>query len=184
MTLFKNKYRIESTRLPFYDYSSPGCYFITICVRDGHYDFGQIKNKRMKLSKLGHAARKYWKKIPKHFPFVKLDEFIVMPNHVHGIIIITKKPQNAQYVETQDFASLPLRRNGHHNKFGPQSRNLASIIRGYKIGVKKYANKKNKEFFWQAGFYDHIINTDEALNNIRQYIINNPTNWQKDRNIK
>ncbi|HAH04266.1 TPA: transposase, partial [Candidatus Komeilibacteria bacterium] len=96
MSLFNNKYRIESTRLPFYDYSMPGYYFVTVCVQGGHYYFGQVENKKMKLSKLGRAVGKYWQEIPKHFPFVKLDEFMVMPNHIHGIIIIMKKTQHVE----------------------------------------------------------------------------------------
>jgi len=210
MSLFNNKYRIESTRLPFYDYSMPGYYFVTVCVQGGHYYFGQVENKKMKLSKLGRAVGKYWQEIPKHFPFVKLDEFMVMPNHIHGIIIIMKKTQHVetqdaktqhvetqdaktQHVETQNLASLRQKRQkrvaflpyccaGHHHKFGPQSRNLGSIVRGFKIGVTKYAHRQNIEFFWQARFYEHIIKTDEALRNIRGYIKNNPLNCARDRN--
>ena len=77
---------------------------------------------------------------------------------------------------------LPYCCAGHHHKFGPQSRNLGSIVRGFKIGVTKYAHRQNIEFFWQARFYEHIIKTDEALRNIRGYIKNNPLNWARDRN--
>jgi len=69
-----------------------------------------------------------------------------------------------------------------HNQFGPQSRNLASIIRGFKIGVKKWANNNKFNFFWQPRFYNHIIRNEKSLNNIRRYIIDNPINWSEDRN--
>ena len=125
----------------------------------------------MQLLDIGKIALKYWQQIPKHFPFVLLDEYIIMPNHIHGILVIDKP------VETQNFASL---RNG--NKFGPQSRNLASIIRGSKIGVKKWAITHNFDFFWQPRYYDHIIRNEESLNRIRQYIRQNPLKWLEDRN--
>lgn len=86
--LFKDKYRIKSIRLPYWDYGSDGAYFITICVQNRKCVFGDIKNGEMKLSKIGKMVQKYWHEIPYHFENVQLDEFIVMPNHVHGIVII------------------------------------------------------------------------------------------------
>lgn len=88
--LFRNKYRVSSTRLQTHDYSSNGYYFLTICTKNRENYFGEIVNNKMQLSKIGKTAKKFWREIPKHFPFVKLDEFVVMPNHVHGIIIINK----------------------------------------------------------------------------------------------
>lgn len=181
MALFQNKYRIESTRLPFYDYSSDGFYFVTICTKNRECYFGKIIDYKMQYTAIGNIARKYWLEIPKHFPFVVLDEFMVMPNHLHGIIGINK--DISESVETQNLASLRERdNNGHHNEFGPQSKNLASIIRGFKIGVKKYAAINGIEFFWQPRFYDHIIREGDEIDNIRQYIVNNPANWEYDRN--
>jgi len=176
MFLFRGKYRIKSIRLPKWDYSSDRLYFVTICIRIGEMPFGYVLNGEMRLSKLGHVAKKCWLEIPVHFPFVRLDEFIIMPNHTHGIIEINK---NNRHVETQNFASL--RRYDHKfNTFGPQSKNLASIIRGFKIGVKKYANMNNDHFSWQPRFHDHIIRGETDLNRIREYIINNPAKWDTD----
>ncbi len=90
MALFKGKYRIESARLARWDYSSNGGYFITICVANRCSVFGDVKDKKMALSQLGKRAADCWQEIPVHFPFVKLDEFVIMPNHVHGIIFIDK----------------------------------------------------------------------------------------------
>jgi REP element-mobilizing transposase RayT len=107
-----------------------------------------------------------------------------MPNHIHGIIIINDQNGNIpmlELVETQDFASLRLlKKPSSDNQFGAQSKNLASIVRGYKIGVTKYAYKNNIPFQWQSRFYDHIIRNEKSLKDIRQYITQNPINWQTD----
>lgn len=104
------------------------------------------------MSEIGQMAEKYWIEIPNHFPFVKLDAFVVMPNHIHGIIIIDKPEsptivETQNPVETQDLASL-LRIPSPKNTFGPQSKNLPSIIRGYKIGVTKNAKRIRNDFSW------------------------------------
>ena len=87
---FQNKYRIKSTRLQDWDYGSNAAYFVTICTQNREHYFGEITNGIMQLSEIGYMANKYWSEIPKHFPFVELDEFVIMPNHVHGIIVINK----------------------------------------------------------------------------------------------
>jgi REP element-mobilizing transposase RayT len=146
---FQGKYRIPSARLQTHDYGSNGAYFITICTADRINYFGEIKNREMIHSPLGEIAHQCWIDIPKHFPFVKLDAHIIMPNHTHGIIIIDKsdleiqsnKSLNSREVQTQNIAS-------QQNKFGPQSQNLASIIRGFKTGVTVNARKINPAFGW------------------------------------
>ncbi len=179
---YKNKYRIESTRLKHWDYAEDGCYFITICAKDREFYFGDIIGGKMKLSSIGKIANQYWRVISKHFSFVNLDEFIVMPNHIHGIIIIDKTASvgaSAVSVETRHGASLPPRR----RKFGPMQKNsLSSIINHYKGAVKKWCNKNNMDFLWQERFYDHIVRDEKSLNRIRQYIIDNPAKWESDRN--
>lgn len=183
--LYKNKYRIESARLKGWDYSSPGYYFITIVTKNREHWFGQIVDGKMNLSEIGEIAEQYWAEIPCHFPFVKLDEYIVMPNHIHGIIIIentVNHDKSVESVETQNLASLRSTvSNVLVSNFGPQSKNIASIIRGFKIGVTKYATNNNIPFKWQPRFYDHIIR-DNDLNRIRQYMLNNPLNWEMDDN--
>jgi REP element-mobilizing transposase RayT len=175
ITLFQNKYRIRSTKLKGWDYSHNGMYSVTICTKGRESYFGEIKDKRMKLLKIGETAQKNWQEIPKHFPDVSLDEFIIMPNHIHGIIMINN-------VETQNFASLHHNQYNYQNKFGPQSKNLSSIIRGFKTGVKKWATMNNIFFQWQPGFYDHIIRNEKSLNEIREYIRINPLKWEFDKN--
>lgn len=177
MILFNNKYRVKSARLESWNYANTGMYFVTICTDDKIRYFGEIIDEKIVLNRLGKFAKQCWEDIPKHFPFVKLNEFIIMPNHVHGIIEIDN-PDNVETlhdnVETQDLASLP-------NKFGPQSKNLGSIIRGFKIGVTKYANKNNIPFKWQPRFYDRVIRNENELENIQIYIKNNAVNWGKDK---
>lgn len=104
---YQNKYRSESARLQPWDYSADAAYFITICTNGREYYFGEIlESKQMNLSEIGHYVYKCWSDIPSHFPFVKLDAFIVMPDHIHGIIIINKNNVNGFTVGTQNIASL------------------------------------------------------------------------------
>lgn len=168
MNLYKGKYKPGTRRLHNWDYGR-GYYFITICTRNKVDYFGHINNGQMRLSDIGNVAHSYWESIPKHFPFTKLGAFVIMPDHMHGIIIIN----NNYNVDAQNVAHLQYER----NVFGPQSCNLGSIIRGYKAGVKKYAVMNNINFHWQHRYYDHIIRDDQSLQRIRQYIHNNPSNW-------
>jgi putative transposase len=147
-------------------------------------------HKKMQLTPLGEMAIKCWIDIPKHFPFVKLDAFVVMPNHVHGILEIDKPGFDNHIdsdVETQDFsktqnlASLRPNSPSPKNKFGPQSKNLASILRGYKTGVTNFAVANNFDFGWQARYYDHIIRDDQEYIRISDYIVENPEKWDEDK---
>jgi len=177
---FKGKYRIASARWTAWDYSSHGAYFITICTANRAHDFGEIVNGEMKLSALGQSAWDCWNEIPNHFPFVELGAFVVMPNHAHGVVIIDKpdiQTVETHVVETQNLASLQP---SGGNKFGPQSQNLASIVRGYKIGVTKFANQNQIPFKWQARYHDHVIRNVKEHERIHEYIAANPQNWNDD----
>lgn len=138
---FNNKYRIESTRLNNWDYRNNGAYFITICTTNRKHFFGEIvingTSKEMKLSAVGMLAEKYWEEIPKHFPFVELGNFVVMPNHMHGILIIN----NDIAVETLHcnvLSSETLHCNvctdddEFFSKISPKSGSISTIIRSYK----------------------------------------------------
>lgn len=181
MEKYQDKYRIPSARWAAWDYASNAAYFITICTARREHYFGAVTNGTMTLTPVGQAAMDCWNEIPAHFPFVVLDEFVVMPNHVHGILVIDKPSatvgtQNAYTVETQNFASLP----SSSNRFGPQSQNLASIVRGYKIGVTQYAHQNDIPFSWQDRYHDHVIRNEGEYNRIRQYICENPQRWADD----
>lgn len=177
--LYQGKYRIDPARLAGYDYGSNGMYFITICTHNREPYFGSIvettsadqsphRNYDLKPSLIGQVAIDCWYAIPLHFPFVVLDAFQIMPNHLHGILWICKPDDACQH--------------GEPNTFGPQRKNLASIIRGFKIGVKKQATIMQLEFAWQPAYYDRIVRNDDELNRIRVYIANNPGKWVDDRN--
>ena len=118
----------------------------------------------LRETEIGKIAREFWGQIPQHFPFVELDEFIVMPNHIHGILFINK----------------PDKSDWNSNTFGTQTRNLASIIRAYKSSVKRFANQNEIEFEWQSRYHDRIIRDFNECSNIREYILNNPQKWAND----
>ena len=188
--LYKNKYRIASARHPAWDYGWNAAYFVTICTQDRVCYFGDVVEKQdlvspyqMQLSEIGKFANQCWLEIPNHFPFVKLENHIIMPNHVHGIVVIDKSDDGCDmhHVETQNFASLQSYNEKPKNKFGPQSKNLASIIRGFKIGVTKNARQINPDFAWQARFHDRIIRDDKSFHTISEYIVNNPAKWIEDK---
>ncbi len=176
---YKNKYRIESIRLRYWNYGWNAAYFVTIYTKNRHYYFGNVKNGKMVLTEIGQIAQDFWEAIPEHFPFVQLGEYVIMPNHVHGIIIINKPVDT---VETHVHASPPPQPQPDKpvNQFGPQSGNLASIIRGYKSAVKKHVTLHGIDFAWQPRYYDHIIRDEKSFYQISKYIKNNPINWKDD----
>jgi REP element-mobilizing transposase RayT len=182
---FKNKYRISSTRLSNWDYSSNGSYFITTCTARRYHYFGEIVNEEMQFSEIGSCANKCWLAIPDHFPWVYLDEFIVMPNHMHGIITI-EKPfiyNSAGFpVETGHALSLPENVKPQHPRFRNQGQNtISAMVGSFKSAVTKYYNENALHFKWQSRFHDHIIRDKNEFFRIRNYIWNNPRNWGKDK---
>jgi REP element-mobilizing transposase RayT len=154
----------KPNRLKDYDYSQNGYYFVTICTKDKEEYFGKVENGKMILNKIGEIARNLWKEIPNHFNDISLDEYTVMPNHVHGIVII---------VRNADLRSLHQKRT---------KMLLSTAIQQYKSSVTREANslRMNVKFQWHKSFHDHIIRDEKALNNIREYIANNPLKWESD----
>jgi REP element-mobilizing transposase RayT len=175
---FADKYKIESSKLNNWDYSNPGKYFITICTYKKNNFFGKIENNKIRLKEIGLVAKSNWLEITRHFDNIKLDEFIVMPNHVHGIIEIIK-PLNS-HVETRNCASL--HNDSNFKKMNNKSNQLIpKIIRIYKGSVQKYANDNKIFFGWQPRYFDEVIFDDKRYFKIKNYIINNPDNWVKDK---
>ena len=161
---FKNKYRIPSTRLQNWDYSSSGWYYVTICTKDRICYFGSITNRKINLSDIGKIAKQYWKEIPDHFNNIILEEYTIMPNHIHGIIIIQNN------VETGHAPSLQIK-NKH---------TLGNIIGSFKSASANEIHRKDHNFSWQSRFYDHIVRETQSLNKIRWYIQNNHLKWDED----
>ena len=173
---YNNPYQKGSPRLRGYDYSSEGYYFFTICTKDRHPYFGDIEGDTIIPSEIGKVVITEWNKTRdiRKPSKVYLDEFCLMPNHIHGIIRIGDPilPTKDRRLPIIDFKA---------NKFGPQSHNLSSIIRGFKGTCTKQIHENiDPSFQWQRRFYDHIIRDLESLENIRDYIQNNPANWKED----
>jgi len=179
---YKQIYNPKSNRLQNYDYSSNWWYFITICTKDRQNYFGEIVDWKMILNEYWKIAEKYYLEIPKHFWDVILDYFVIMPNHIHWIIIIDKN--DVKTVETKNFLSLQHNTNIQQDKM-PRwtSRTIGSIIRWFKIGVTKRIREKTDLYnIWQPNYYDRIIRNEEELDKIRKYIFENPIKWEFDKN--
>jgi len=178
--LFKNKYVIGSKRYRGFDYSSPGKYFITICTKNKIPYFGKIENGKMVLSEMGQITDKYWREIPMHFPFIELDEFIIMPDHVHGIIIIRQSNiKSGRPVETPKLGVSTVTTNkiGHSKNPYWKSNSIGSIINQYKRICTITIKTHGYYFSWQPRFHDRIIRTNAELIRIRKYIMKNPEKW-------
>ncbi|MDR3693085.1 transposase [Mucilaginibacter sp.] len=188
---YRNKYNISSSRLSNWDYGSNGIYFVTICTKDRVHYFGEIGEignadvqsvseaqssetqssetqsletqsiASLRMTEIGEVAFNNWLNIPAFHPYVELDDFVIMPDHMHGILFINKPDKTIWEL----------------NKFGAQSKNLASILRGYKSSVKTYATTNDIEFSWQSRYYDRIIRNEKEYHNIKGYIKNNPDQW-------
>ncbi|MFA6532722.1 MAG: transposase [Patescibacteria group bacterium] len=150
----------QTIRLKKYDYSEAGCYFVTICAQNRKNLFDDIVVGATRGSPLNEIINNIWKSLPDHHP-VKLDEFVIMPNHVHFIIHIINKG-----------GSRP-------------APTLGTIIGLFKSECTKQIRKsiQNNQFnVWQRSYYEHIIRNEKDLNKIRRYIRDNPMNWEEDRN--
>ncbi len=165
----------RSIRLPDYDYRQSGYYFVTICTYKKQCWFGEIINQEMKSNQLGKIADQLWQGLAKRFDYINLDYYIIMPNHVHGIIEIKQN-----LVKESDFQK---------REFGkPVARSLSTIIGSYKSAVTtriNYLRKSKEPPLWQRNYYEkiaRIIKDEDDLNNVRQYIINNPRKWELDEN--
>lgn len=196
---FQNKYRISSSRLKNWDYGKNGAYFITICTGNKKHFFGEIivvdNKNEMQFNEIGKLANQFWSEIPKHFPFVELGNFQVMPNHIHGILIIDRKNIIDDVVETlhcndstNDEKTLHCNvstgngiKNEQMAKISPKSGTISTMIRSYKSVVTKHAHYIHADFFWQERFHDHIIRNSESFERIQNYIENNVANWKEDK---
>ncbi len=208
---YQNKYRILSARLENWDYRSPGRYFITTNTRNGEFYFGDVVDGKMQLSNIGVIADILWHEIIYHTQNVELGEFVVMPNHIHGILILNVDDiddgsnniggihwadgndgfngrDDACIVSTMGDVVNPgsgMDANNSKNKqmakISPKSGSVSRIIGSFKSAVSKHAHRLGFEFGWQERFYDHIIRDDKSYERIADYIINNPQNWKNDK---
>jgi len=186
----------RSVRLSGYDYSKEGAYFITICADAGQYLFGDIVNEEMVLNKMGQIAYDELLKTPELRLYVSLDVFVIMPNHMHGIILLnydtngrgllhTPSPdvtptKNINLVD-EGVCNTPLQHWPPPN-FRSPSKNIGAIVRGYKSTVTKQINLLDDiGTVWQRNYHEHIIRDEKSYQKISNYIISNPKNWKEDK---
>jgi REP element-mobilizing transposase RayT len=162
----------QSIRLKTYDYSKPGYYFVTICTQTLKNRFGNIVDGNMQLNQLGKIITEQWNNLPNRFPNIKLDQFVVMPNHIHGIIAIV--------VGAPAKGRAPAR--GAPTTVGDIVGTYKSLCVHHCL---KWAKSNNPPFFigklWQRNYWEHIVRNENELNCIRDYILHNPQKWEMDK---
>lgn len=174
----KNK---KSIRLKGYDCGNDGAYFITVCSFKHQLLFGEIYSEKMILNGTGKLISEEWFKTSELRKYISLGEFQVMPNHFHGIIFIHKESEAPMFLPSNEIYSR-LILTDYQNKFGSQSNNLASVVRGIKSAVTMEERLTgNGEQLWQPRFHEHIIRNQEELERIENYIRNNPSKWKDDK---
>ena len=185
----------RSIRLKGYDYTQAGLYFITICCQDRIFRFGHIENNEMKLNEYGQIAYDEWLKLPKRFPNFELDVFQIMPNHVHGIMMLNDENVGAGFTPAQNMTNptniTPAQNvDNPNNDIGATARvapTIPNIVGAYKSlvanGCLNIFKSKNEIMgkLWQRNYYEHIIRNEQSYQRISEYIINNPIKWTEDK---
>ena len=195
------QFKTKSMRLKYWDYTTPWWYFVTISTQNHKEYFGEIINGKMQLNQIGKIAEYEWIKTAGLRENIELDEFIIMPNHIHGIVIINESKTTCRDVasnvldiegnknsETVIFNTDVARYVSTANKnyfsnISPNPKSLSAVIRGFKSAVTKQCNLHKYNFKWQPKFYDRIIRNEKELYNIRRYIKQNPLKWDLEKEI-
>ena len=183
MTYNREIHHRRSIRLKGYDYTQAGAYFVTIVLQDRLCLFGEIVNTEMQLSKAGEVASRFWEALPDRFPMIKIDAYIIMPNHLHGIVIINPSV-GVSLVDTPvvDTSVVDARSANPHSPLGDivgAYKSLTTVE--YTRGVKTMKWTPFRRRLWQRNYYEHVIRNDDALRDIREYIIHNPGQWDLDK---
>jgi REP element-mobilizing transposase RayT len=162
----------RSIRLKEYDYSQSGAYFVTVCTHNKECLFGEIADAEMILNDAGKIVQTVWNEIPEHADNVDLDQFVIMPNHIHGIIVL-----HARCSGTACCAPT-------FQRFGKiVSGSLPTIIKSFKSAATKRINQSHEtpgQKIWQSNYYERVIRDENELNDVRQYIVDNPAKWYTD----
>jgi len=183
------KHHRRSIRLKAYDYAQTGVYFVTICAYQRECLFGQVENEMMVLSQCGRIVEQCWKALPRDFPRVKLDVFVVMPNHLHGILILTGRHTAgrgeafARHPKEQP-QSTPANASPLRSAHGTQPGSVAAIVQNFKsISTRKINRIRATPGMpvWQRNYHEHIVRDEAELSRIREYLGNNPLQWAIDR---
>jgi REP element-mobilizing transposase RayT len=183
-----DKYRRQSIRLKGYDYTLPGAYFITICTQNRECLFGDIVDGEMRLNEYGKMVLAVWNEMPEHYQGVDVDAFVVMPNHIHGIVLLNLNVGAGPCASpgaTPDTSRKAGQPQGVASTFSlPDAvhRFKSLTTARYRHGVQQFGWKPFNKRLWQRNYYERIIRDENELNRIRQYIIDNPANWSDDVN--
>jgi len=169
----------HSIRWRGYDYRQPGWYFVTLCSQDRKHIFAAVQNQHIQLNHLGLLVQSCWLAIPEHFPEIQLDHFIVMPNHIHGIIVIAGAKHGLSRLTTSAGSFRPC-----FAPTGTTPGSLGAIVQNFKSVTTRKIHQLDgyhEMRVWQRNYYEHIIRVERELNTIRKYIIDNPARWVNDR---
>lgn len=170
-------HRIETTRLSKWDYRWRGWYFVTICTRQHACTLGQVCGMHVELSPIGIAAASGLQGLPDHYSTVSVDDYVVMPNHVHAIIVL-----EGPHAFSPGHRTPPPLESSEFPICAPKAHSLSSIVRAYKAGVTRWCRANGYDWFtWQPSFHDRILHSNASVNAVRDYIRRNPATWLLDR---
>ena len=156
----------RSARLPAFDYTRPGAYFVTVCTHERRCVFGRVQDRGVLLSKGGQIVEEEWLRTAEKRPYVMLDSHVIMPNHVHGVIIIQEHARPSSLTRSA----------------GPTRHSLSSIVGGFKAAASRriaLLSDISRPTLWQRGYHEHVVRNDDDLRSIREYIANNPARWRQ-----
>jgi len=176
----------KRNRLPEYDYSNPAWYYVTICTDKHIHHFGEVKNGEMILNEFGKVADENWINIAKLHEHVDIDYHIIMPNHMHGIIIINSVGDANTIQPRQKFNVVDAKFASTTHVIDRTKMELSKLIQQYKrsVTIEIKTSKQQTNFKWQRSFYDRIIRNEKELFYIRNYIEQNPLRWEIEKNIE
>lgn len=158
-----DKHYRRSIRLRGYDYSQPGAYFVTICIKDRECLFGEVVEGKMQLNDAGRTVQAEWLRLPERFQSIGLDEFVIIPNHLHGIISV-----GAPFMAPDEPGAI------NH------APTLGEMVRTFKAASTHAIRRSRASFQWQRNYYEHVIRNEHELALTREYIANNPAQWALD----
>ena len=174
-----NKHRRRSIRLRGYDYAQVGAYFVTVCTQNMEYLFGDVLRGAAALSEAGEMVRTVWEELSLHYSGIGTDAFVVMPNHIHGVVILSAPPVTGK-------PSFDLDREAQG--IAPMRMGLPDVVHRFKTlttkrytdGVKDRGWQRFSGRLWQRNYWEHVIRDEDELGRIREYIVENPAKWECD----
>jgi REP element-mobilizing transposase RayT len=195
MTYDPQRHHRRSVRLQGYDYTQPGAYFVTVCTQDRASLFGEILEEQIRLNEAGGMVQRMWAGLPDHFPFLKLGEYVIMPNHLHAILVLTDlgdhedRPYGMMMDRRGESCIRPFDLARDHPR-GTLTGTVGRVVQAFKSittheyvqGVQRRGWPPFAKRLWQRNYYEHIIRNELELNDVRRYIQENPARWATDEN--